>query len=483
METLQPPFYTRRNIHVHYSSVTAEWRVEGKNMDRFSVLSTETYGTDSISCYRSLPYTRSSYVSSLQLYKYQVGTQGCSHSYTSKVTTAATCDKAGVKTFTCSKCGESYTEAIAALGHSYEAVVTAPTCAAGGYTTYTCSKCGDSYVADQTAALAHEAVTYSFVNNVHTFTCTTCGQVAFTKTATDGKKFNINTAAPVLSDDIVMKYGVTIPAGFENPYMIFDFNGESFLVEEYDIDASNGRYVFKFPGINPQKMGDNICSTLYATVDGYEVSLQFANYSLLAYCDNQLKKSNLSATLRTQLSDVLVYGEKTQLVTGYKTDALVTTLLSPTSTLTPSTFPDSLDESLNLQKVLGDADARVYYSAVNLSLGSKMAVRLTVVCNDTSLFTYKVNISGREYTYTGEDLVPVDGSSNKYYLYFNQMKATELDQKITFTIWEGDTQISDTIEYSVYTYVLKNYNNSKLDENTRNLLKAIYNYGETTKLK
>ena len=79
--------------------------------------------------------------------------------------------------------------------------------------------------------------------------------------------------------------------------------------------------------------------------------------------------------------------------------------------------------------------------------------------------------------------MPVDGSSNKYYLYFNQMKATELDQKITFTIWEGDTQISDTIEYSVYTYVLKNYNNSKLDENTRNLLKAIYNYGETTKLK
>ena len=43
----------------------------------------------------------------------------CSHSYTSKVTTAATCDKAGVKTYTCSKCGDSYTESIAALGHSY----------------------------------------------------------------------------------------------------------------------------------------------------------------------------------------------------------------------------------------------------------------------------------------------------------------------------------------------------------------------------
>ena len=41
------------------------------------------------------------------------------HSYSSKVTTAATCGKDGVKTFTCS-CGDSYTEKIAATGqHSW----------------------------------------------------------------------------------------------------------------------------------------------------------------------------------------------------------------------------------------------------------------------------------------------------------------------------------------------------------------------------
>ena len=41
------------------------------------------------------------------------------HSYTSDVTTAATCGKDGVKTFTCS-CGDSYTEKIAATGqHSW----------------------------------------------------------------------------------------------------------------------------------------------------------------------------------------------------------------------------------------------------------------------------------------------------------------------------------------------------------------------------
>lgn len=40
------------------------------------------------------------------------------HSYTSKVTTSASCDKDGIKTFTCS-CGDSYTEKINAIGHSW----------------------------------------------------------------------------------------------------------------------------------------------------------------------------------------------------------------------------------------------------------------------------------------------------------------------------------------------------------------------------
>lgn len=40
------------------------------------------------------------------------------HSYTSEVTTAATCTTAGVKTYTCS-CGDTYTEAIPATGHTF----------------------------------------------------------------------------------------------------------------------------------------------------------------------------------------------------------------------------------------------------------------------------------------------------------------------------------------------------------------------------
>lgn len=55
------------------------------------------------------------------------------HRYTSRVTTAAGCTSTGIKTFTCS-CGNSYTEVISALGHSWEPA----TCTEPKY----CYKCG-----------------------------------------------------------------------------------------------------------------------------------------------------------------------------------------------------------------------------------------------------------------------------------------------------------------------------------------------------
>ena len=75
------------------------------------------------------------------------GTTKCSHSYSSEITKAATCKESGIKTYTCSICGDSYTEEIPQLTtHSYTSKVTkTATCKESGIKTYTCSICGDSY--------------------------------------------------------------------------------------------------------------------------------------------------------------------------------------------------------------------------------------------------------------------------------------------------------------------------------------------------
>ena len=64
------------------------------------------------------------------------------HSYTSSVTKAATCTATGVRTYTCA-CGYSYTEEIAATGHSYKDMIDEPTDMADGREYEECSNCGD----------------------------------------------------------------------------------------------------------------------------------------------------------------------------------------------------------------------------------------------------------------------------------------------------------------------------------------------------
>lgn len=78
------------------------------------------------------------------------------HSYTSTITKQPTCVVDGVKTYTCATCGGSYTESIPATGnHSYVDTVIQPTCTEQGYTTHTCSICNDKYIDAYTSALGH----------------------------------------------------------------------------------------------------------------------------------------------------------------------------------------------------------------------------------------------------------------------------------------------------------------------------------------
>ena len=67
------------------------------------------------------------------------------HDYSDTVVKEASCTEAGVRRFLCA-CGDAYTENIPAYGHSYHSRVTQePTVSAEGVMTYTCSRCGDTY--------------------------------------------------------------------------------------------------------------------------------------------------------------------------------------------------------------------------------------------------------------------------------------------------------------------------------------------------
>ena len=85
-------------------------------------------------------------------------------------TKAPTCKEAGIKTFTCIVCGDSYTEEIEKLiTHSYDAGVEtkAPTCKEAGIKTFTCTVCDDSYTEEIEKNSEH-----SYTDGV----CAVCGE-------------------------------------------------------------------------------------------------------------------------------------------------------------------------------------------------------------------------------------------------------------------------------------------------------------------
>ena len=176
---------TNISVYVYSGTNTSANPVTGHNVDVNLIGRSYSLGgslIDANTCFDQLPAGKYTYVVSAsyenyyavsakklsepnkgteELYKatFNVtsGAVSCSHSYTGEVTTAATCVKNGIRTYTCSKCGHSYTETIAATGiHNYVGKVTADAyCGGTGTKTYTCTGCSASYTETIPATGSH----------------------------------------------------------------------------------------------------------------------------------------------------------------------------------------------------------------------------------------------------------------------------------------------------------------------------------------
>ena len=111
------------------------------------------------------------------------------HTYEVTDSTDATCTEAGSVTYTCSVCGDTYTEETDLAEHTYEVTETTDaTCTEDGSTTYTCSVCGDTYK-ETIPATGHDDGKWTVTKSAGAFStgtkelrCTVCGEVLDTET-------------------------------------------------------------------------------------------------------------------------------------------------------------------------------------------------------------------------------------------------------------------------------------------------------------
>ena len=107
-------------------------------------------------------------VNNPKAHNFEVPVAALGHSWGDGVeTTPAGCTTEGVKTYTCSACGETKTEAIAANGHDYETVITtAATCTEDGLKTVTCKNNAAHTYTEVIPATGHKMSNHK---------CTVCG--------------------------------------------------------------------------------------------------------------------------------------------------------------------------------------------------------------------------------------------------------------------------------------------------------------------
>lgn len=110
------------------------------------------------------------------------------HDYQVTDSTDATCTEKGSVTYTCSVCGDTYTEESDFADHDYKEVETKDaTCTEDGYAKYECTVCGDSYE-DVIKATGHDDGEWTVTKEASFFEkgekelkCTVCGEVLDTE--------------------------------------------------------------------------------------------------------------------------------------------------------------------------------------------------------------------------------------------------------------------------------------------------------------
>ena len=286
-----------------------------------------------------------------------------------------------------------------------------------------------------------------------------------------------------VSNDLSMTYLAKMPETYTNPYAVFNFysavNGwvESTVPGELRTD---GRYAFKFTGINPQRMNDTLKITIYATVDGEAQAITAEREdSVVKYCNaylTQLKNNEDPKYNKWTeiIGNMAEYGAASQKYMNYRMDTLVNGLVTGTTTKDYTDQVESISKFNGVTKVAGG----ITIKSAKMLLSSSYAMRVYFTLDEgvnpnTVRFTAQVEGNSGEFTEFGTE---TQNGATRYYFDFSGMTAKQLNSKIMVKSFVNGVE-NDTLEYSVNMYLAHYIQKPSSDANWNNLVKWLFNYG------
>lgn len=353
--------------------------------------------------------------------------------------------------------------------HSYTAVVTNPTCTEKGYTTYTCT-CGDYYISDEIEPLGHDFGEWVYngdaeytsssnnKNGTQTRVCKRCGKEETIEAVNTGLLANRGNAL-ALESSITLTTYITknIVDYYDDVYAEFTRNQKSEIVyasEKTLISGSTVYNIFEYKGIPPQAMGDDIKITFYGVKNGVKYWGDTYVYSVTDYVKSTLSKSTTSEKLKTMLVDLMYYGAACQIYQNYKTNDLMTDILTDEQKQSKSSY------SLNLNNIKDSSYSTCpnrlvqFGTALRLNNAVEMALALNMSNVTVEDLSFKVKIGNREQTYSyAENPENFEKRTDGYwYFYFDGVYANQMSDAVFITAYKDQEQVSNTLKYSVESY-------------------------------
>ena len=281
-----------------------------------------------------------------------------------------------------------------------------------------------------------------------------------------------------LSVDFKIDEAMCTQQGFENPYIVFTFNGKETIVREYDYDKTQKRYIFHFRNVAASQCNDTIYAVVHATADGTEYTSKVLEYSVATYCYAQLAQPAVIANteLRTLLVDLLNYGAVSQQYMNYKTDALVNAGLTAEQKSWASNPETKLTTVLNTKYQTVENPTAKWKSA-GLVLESAIDMRLQLETTNIDGLCVKISTDKQTWTIDSSAFEIAPGT-NRYYVHFNALHAAQMSEPVYLTVYRDGVAVSNTLRYSIESYAQDKQNDTATPY-LAELVKAMMNYGNS----
>ena len=297
-----------------------------------------------------------------------------------------------------------------------------------------------------------------YKDGTQTRTCSVCGE-SETKEAPNTALLRRRGNALSLESSITLATYITkdVVDYYDEVYAEFTRNGKTEKVYPSDKTLTSNSTVyciFYYTGISPQALGDNVSITFYGIKDGVTYNGNAYKYSATDYIKSTLNKPTSSAKLKTLLVDLVYYGEACQVYQNYKTDNLLTDILTDEQKAFHSTGNLNLTNIKNSKYSLCDNRLVKFGTALRLNNSVKMAIAMNMTNVTLEELSLKVKKGSRTmtYSYSKNPENFGKGKDGYWYFYFDGVYANQMSDEVLITAYKGSEQVSYTLKYSVESY-------------------------------